>query len=302
MVCGYSNAFTKTPHFDTVVPPPTRAPIKPGIDNSHDFGQKSISENSGRFDFPGTQTKTLVVPEKVKRKSTFVDKEKGLGTILSTWRAGKVYVRDFSTVAKETYVDPRLQQYILEEQDKQEKEYKLKLKQEVFDRRLNSVTAENVEKVALKKYGTVSNMLRLFSKSDADYLTMAELDSNVRNHVKIPDIMRENFLKMVSEYKEKGSDKVPLRLVIRVIDENVSTADRNYSRDMIKVRDFLSDSLDRYREGRNAATVSPEVTAEMEHVVPELPHDNEDLQTDILLKKGNHPSIHPPITYSQPRN
>ena len=283
MVCGYSNTGTKTPHFDTVVPPPARAPIKPGIDNSHDFGQDSISQNSGRFDFPGTMTKTLVVPEKITRASTFANKEKGLGAILSTWRAGKVYVRDFSTVAKETYVDPRLQQYILEEQDKQEKEYKLKLKQEVFDRRLNSVTAENVEKVAMKKYGSVANMLLFFEKANPNKMTLSEVDNSIRRDVKLPDLMRENFLKMISEYKEKGSDSVPLRLIKRVIDENVSTADVEYSRDMIKIRDFLSDSLDRYREGKQATTGSTDAA---EFAVPELTHDSEDFETDILLKKG----------------
>lgn len=178
-------------------------------------------------------------------------KLKELGNTMSTWKIGGMYQRDYITEARRSY-SRQSNMALFEEQERKNLQLGLshELSKDVQEANRQSRCVEKIEKIALSHFGSVQEMLRGFDKKKNDMISFDEFSANIQKHAlesELPVDVQRSFFDLL-KVNESKDGLVPLRSVVRCIDERVNVSDAGYKKDMFALRQYLATELHKYRQ------------------------------------------------------
>lgn len=160
----------------------------------------------------------------------------------SSFRPGKIYVRDFKTAYHDEYKDPKTQTVV---------EYGMDTEttQKAWEESRRELRSESLKKLgglAKVKFGNMANMIRAFKKNSGDTISITEFAELLRRRnldVLFPN--EDQDLVFESLKSLQGTAEAPtVSSMLKLVNET----DPNYSRpekneDMVAMREFLADEV-----------------------------------------------------------
>ena len=183
----------------------------------------------------------------------------------SSFRPGKIYVRDFKTSYSDEFQDPKTLKVI---------EYGVdtEASQKAWQESRRAARLESLRKLgglAVNKFGNMGNMLRAFKKNTGDSISLVEFAEHLRRRnldVLFPAEDQEMLFEALKA-SEPGVDVPTMGNLLKLVNESdPSYSTKEHNSDMMAMRDFLADQVAKHKSGEQ------DTNAEKKHYSREEEH------------------------------
>lgn len=185
----------------------------------------------------------------------------------SSFRPGKIYVRDFKTAYSDEFQDPKTLKVI---------EYGVDTEaaQKAWQESRRAARLESLRKLgglAVNKFGNMGNMMRAFRKNTGDSISLVEFAEHLRRRnldVLFPAEDQEMLFEALKA-SEPGVDVPIMGNLLKLVNESdPSYSAKEHNSDMMAMRDFLADQVAKH----NNKTVEHDASSEKKHYSREEEH------------------------------
>lgn len=181
----------------------------------------------------------------------------------SAWTPGQIFIRDFETQQRESYMNPSVHLAHMNAEDEAlaaERQKWAQGRQEV-----RKVALEKLAGVARLKYGNMANMLRAFKKNTGDTITLPEFAEHLRRRNMDSMLPLEDQELVWEQLKATARGSVDVANLSKAVDETLGDDKLDEynkdKRDMIELRNFLKAEVTKKRDEQGVDSSAPQLNA-----------------------------------------